>query len=130
MLKSFEKIVEYKNVFNLEVCQTVSALNVHNINNFKKWVDSYGLIIAHNFVHWPEHMHVSLIPDEMKEEIKNNISNLAPHEKDRLIVELDKPKNPEKEKMFYHFVSLLDKQRKVNISDYLKEWGPYFKELI
>jgi molybdenum cofactor biosynthesis enzyme MoaA len=130
ILKSFEKIVEYKNVFNLEVCQTVSTLNVHNINNFKKWVNSYGLIIAHNFVHWPEHMHVSLIPDEMKKEIKNNISNLAPHEKDRLIVELDKPKNPEKEKMFYRFVSLLDKQRNVNISNYLKEWEPYFKQLI
>jgi hypothetical protein len=130
IFKSFEKIIQYKDVFNLEVCQTVSALNVYRINDFKKWVDSYGLIIAHNYVHWPEHMHVSLIPDEMKEEIKNNISNLAPHEKDRLIMELDKPKNTTKEKMFYHFVNLLDKQRNVYIGDYLKEWDSYFKKLL
>lgn len=75
-------------------------------------------------------MHVSLIPDEMKEEIKNNISNLAPHEKDRLIMELDKPKNTTKEKMFYHFVNLLDKQRNVYIGDYLKEWDSYFKKIL
>jgi len=115
-------------VFDLEVCQTVSALNVHKINDFKDWVDSYGLIIAHNYVHWPNHMHVSLIPDKMKEEIKKNISSLAPHEKDRLILELDKPKDLDSERRFYSFINLLDKKRKVYIGDYLEEWDKYFKE--
>ena len=128
IFESFKKIIKYKDVFDLEVCQTVSALNVYRINDFKKWVDGYDLVIAHNFVHWPEHMHVSLIPDEMKKEIKNNISALAPHEKDRLLMELDKPKNEDNERKFYSFVNLLDKQRKVYIGDYLKEWDIHFKQ--
>jgi len=128
IFESFQKIIKYKDVFDLEVCQTVSALNVYRINDFKKWVDSYGLIIAHNFVHWPEHMHVSLIPEEMKRKIKRNIGSLAPHEKDRLIMELDKPRNEDMERRFYKFINLLDKQRKVYIGDYLKEWDVYFKQ--
>jgi len=128
IFSSFEKIIKYKDIFNLEVCQTLSALNVYNIDNFKKWVNSYNLIIAHNFVHYPDHMHVSLIPDQMKEDIKKNMLNLAPHEKDRLLIELDKPKDVVKEKKFYSFIKLLDKQRNVNITDYLKEWEPYFKD--
>jgi hypothetical protein len=130
IFKSFQKIIKYKDVFNLEVCQTVSALNVYNMNEFKKWVDSYDLVIAHNYVHWPEHMHVSLIPDKMKDEIKNNIGNLSPHEKDRLLMELDKPRDEVKERQFYRFVKLLDKQRKLYIGDWLKEWDKYFKDMI
>lgn len=128
IFSSFEKIIKYKDVFNLEVCQTLSALNVYNIDNFKKWVNSYNLIIAHNFVHYPDHLHVSLIPDQMKEDIKKNMLNLAPHEKERLLIELDKPKDVVKENKFYSFIKLLDKQRNVNITDYLKEWEPYFKD--
>jgi hypothetical protein len=45
-------------------------------------------------------------------------------------MELDKQKNTTKEKMFYHFVNLLDKQRNVYIGDYLKEWDSYFKKLL
>jgi hypothetical protein len=126
--KSFQKIIKYKDVFDLEVCQTVSALNVHKMNDFKDWVDSYDLIIAHNYVHWPNHMHVSLIPDEMKKEVKKNISSLAPHEKDRLMLELDKPRDLDNERRFYSFINLLDEKRKVYIGDYLEEWDKYFKE--
>lgn len=34
IMENFEKILQYKDIFRLEVCQTVSCLNVYNIDNF------------------------------------------------------------------------------------------------
>ena len=45
-------------------------------------------------------------------------------------MELDKPRDEVKEKQFYRFVKLLDKQRKLYIGDWLKEWDKYFKDMI
>jgi hypothetical protein len=64
----------------------------------------------------------------MKKEVKKNISSLAPHEKDRLMLELDKPRDLDNERRFYSFINLLDEKRKVYIGDYLEEWDKYFKE--
>jgi len=126
IMDSFNKILQYKNVFNLEVCQTISALNVYNIDNFKKFTLDHDLIIAHNYVHHPSHLHISLIPDEMKDEIMNNIKYMRPDEIERLKIELYTPKNPTLVNKFYDFTKLLDKARKVNIKDYLPEWEKYF----
>jgi hypothetical protein len=126
IMKSLNKILEYKNIFDLEICQTVSALNVFNINNFKKFVDSIGIIIGHNYVHNPKHLHVSLIPDKMKSEIMNRLDYLSLEEVGKLNIELFKEKDFEEESKFYKFIKLTDLARNVNIVDYLPEWTPYF----
>ena len=82
--KNLNFISEYKDQFDIEVCQTVSALNVSNINNFKKFVMDHGLITAHNFVHHPSFMHVSIIPDKLKEKILTNLNFLTNEEIFRL----------------------------------------------
>lgn len=127
IMDSFNKILKYRDIFNLEVCQTVSALNVYNIDNFKKFVSDNNLIIAHNYVHYPAHHHVSLIPDEMKRDILSNIKYLQPDEIERLKVELLREPCPDNQKKFYSFTTILDKARKVHIYDYLPEWKKYFK---
>lgn len=122
IMESFYKILEYRDIFNLEVCQTVSALNVYNIDNFKKFTLDHDLIIAHNFVHYPDHLHVSLIPTEMKKIILENIKYLSTDEKKRLEVELYRKAEQRDIDRFYSFVRVMDKTRKVNIEDYLPEW--------
>jgi hypothetical protein len=127
ILENFKKIVEYKDIFNLEVCQTVSAYNVFNIDNFKKFTLDYDLVISHNYVHYPSFQQVNIIPDDMKTEIITNIKYMRPDEVERLKIELFKPKNNKDEEKFYEFVKLLDTSRNVKITDYLNEWKKYFK---
>jgi hypothetical protein len=124
--ENFLKIIQYKDVFRLEVCQTVSSLNVFNIDNFKKFYDDYGLIIAHNYVHHPSFLHVSTIPQEMKEKIMSNIQYLREDERLRLETELFKEVDEKEIDKFYGFITLLDAKRRVNIGDYLIEWRDYF----
>jgi sulfatase maturation enzyme AslB (radical SAM superfamily) len=127
ILESFKKIIQYKDIFNLEVCQTVSAYNVFNIDNFKKFTLDYGLVISHNYVHYPSFQHINVIPDEMKNEILNNIKYMREDEVERLKIEMFKPKNNKDEEKFYEFVKLLDTSRNVKITDYLDEWKKYFE---
>lgn len=124
--ENLDKISKYKDVFRIEVCQTISALNVRNIGEFKKFVDEYGLITAHNFVHHPSFMHVSVIPEELKNEISNDIKDLTNYEQKRLMSELYMDQDIEKYNKFIRFVTMLDIKRNTNISKYLPEWQKYF----
>ena len=123
---SFLKIIKYKDVFELEVCQTVSALNVMNINNFKKFTLDHNVIVSHNFVHYPSHLQVNLIPDDYKQKLLSNLTYLRQDEIERLRIELFKPKNEDHVRRFFSFITLLDKKRNVEISDYLEEWKEPF----
>lgn len=126
IMTSFNKILKYRDVFNLEVCQTVSALNVFNIDNFKKFTVDNELHVAHNYVHYPNHLQVNLIPDNMKKEILDNIKFLTKKETNTLLGELNRPLENQDSARFYRFINILDKHRNVKIGDYLPEWKKYF----
>ena len=126
-LKNFLKIIEYKDIFRIEVCQTVSCLNVMNIDKFKEFTDKYNIIVAHNYVHHPSFQHVSILPDEMKEELLLNLKNLNNYELERLKAELYADCEENAIEKFINFIKLLDTKRNVNILDYLPEWKNYFK---
>jgi hypothetical protein len=126
-LFNFKKIIQYKDIFNLEVCQTVSAYNVYNIDNFKKFTLDYDLIISHNYVHYPSFQHVNIIPEEMKIEIINNIKYMRPDEIERLKIELFKPTTEKEKTKFFDFVKILDKSRNTKITDHLMEWKKYIE---
>lgn len=123
---NFKKIVAYKDIFRLEVCQTVSALNVMNINNFKKFTLDYDIIVAHNYVHHPTFQHVSLLPDELKSTLINDLDYLREDEKNRLLAELNKPSDIKDFDKLIKFINILDKKRNVLITDFLPEFKPYF----
>jgi len=126
IMEAFHKILKYRDKFTLEVCQTLSALNIYNIDNFKKFVMEHNLPIAHNYVHYPAHHHVSLVPEKMKHEILNSIKYLEDYEVDRLKVELLREPDLDQQKRFYSFTNILDTTRKLRIYDYLPEWRQYF----
>lgn len=126
ILTNFKKILEYREVFRIEVCQTVSILNVTNIDNFKKFCLDHDVIVAHNYVHHPSFQHVSLLPTEMKQQLLDNIQFLREDEKTRLIAELNKETTEKDFERFVEFIKLLDTKRNINIKNYLQEWVKTF----
>ena len=122
---NFLKIIEFKDIFRIEVCQTVSCLNVYNIDNFKEFTNKYNVIVAHNYVHHPSFMHVSVLPQEIKDKIISNIKYLNNFELDRLKAELYAEIAPEEFDKFKNFIYLLDKKRNLDIRNYLKEYGEF-----
>lgn len=123
---NFLKIIKYKHIFKIEVCQTVSCLNVSNIDKFKEFTNKHNLIVAHNYVHHPSFHHVSIIPNDMKVEILNNIQYLDNFEKERLKTELYAHPIEDGFNKFINFMKLLDSKRNIFIGDYLPEWKKYF----
>ena len=106
--------------------QTVSLYNVSNINNFKKFSIDMGIYVAHNYVNYPEFLHVSLLPDEMKTKIINDSSHLTKFELDKLKFELNKTSNKFTLNEFIEYVKLLDIKRNTKITDVLYEWNEYW----
>jgi organic radical activating enzyme len=122
IMNSFDKILQYRDVFKLEVCQTVSCLNVSNIDEFKKFFNQYNMVIAHNYVHHPSFLHVSILPTEMKQDILNNLVHLREDERLRLEAELLKETKEEEFEKFKSYINLLDKKRNNDIRIALPEW--------
>ena len=128
IMENFQRILKEKDVFHLEICQTVSALNVMNIHKFKKFAQEHNIIVAHNFVHYPVHLAVNILPEEMVNKLKENLSGLHPHERQRLMSEVSRECEPGMLDKFVGFMKILDKQRKTSIKDVLPEWREYFEE--
>jgi len=122
IMNSFDKILQYRDIFRLEVCQTVSCLNVSNIDEFKRFFNQYNMVIAHNYVHHPSFLHVSILPTEMKQDILNNLVHLREDERLRLEAELLKDTNEEEFEKFKSYIDLLDKKRNNDIRIALPEW--------
>lgn len=121
------KILKYRDIFELEILQTVSCLNLYNIVNFGKFVDELKLNWVLNFVHYPAHLSVKNIPDPLKQEILKNISTLKEEVQTKIKVELLQERNLEDYADFIEYINLLDTQRKHYIGDYLPEWDIHFK---
>jgi hypothetical protein len=125
VIENFLKLLEYKEIFKLEICQTISAYNVFNINNFKKYFLDYGIFITQNYVNYPSFQHVSVLPEKLKIEIFSNLENLRADERSLLHFELFKEDHSHELNKFIEFVKILDKKRKVNIAESLPEWKKY-----
>lgn len=129
IIKNLNRIHKEKNTFHLELMQTVSLYNVCNINNFKKFSIDNGIYVAHNYVNYPEFLHVSLLPNDMKLELLNNISNLTKFESDKLKFELDRVNNKHTIDDFIEYVNLLDLKRGTKINNTLHEWDAHWSKI-
>lgn len=125
-LKNINLISEYKDNFELELLQTVSCLNIANVNEYKKFSVETGLRWVMNFVHYPDHLAVHHIPEELKSHIVNNLQGLTEEEETKIKVELLQDRNIESFDMFKQYINLLDRKRGVKIYDALPEWKNYF----
>lgn len=126
--QNLQKILKYKHIFNIQILQTVSMLNVHNLNNFKKFTQEVEVEWLMNFVKYPDYLGVKNLPQELKDEILSDISALSIEEQNKVKVEITQERDPGLYNKFLEFISRLDNKRNVNISKYLPEWERYFKD--
>jgi len=130
-----------KNDITYTIIPTVSLLNIHNIVEIYEYVDKNfkkGNLPGINFVVHPPFLSINNLDDESKEKIKEKVKNSfldddiigigtrATHIIYHLEQESTHGMNP-----FKVFINTLDKQRNVNILDYLPEYKRLFgKKLI
>ena len=126
--KNLEKILKYKGIFNIQILQTVSMLNIANMNNFKKFTDELGIEWLMNFVKYPDYLSVKNLPDDLKQEVLNNIDLLSEDEQNKIRVEVTQKRDEVLYNKFLEFIARLDSKRNIDIKKYLPEWEMYFKE--
>ena len=104
------------NSFDIKVIQTVSVLNVYNIGNFYEYFTQKGFKVEHNYVYWPEYLHVSLFKGEIP------LDKLPEDKAKRLSDELNKDYS-----IFYDdfvaYIKSIDYIRGLSINDYLTEFS-------
>ena len=104
------------NSFDIKVIQTVSVLNVYNIGNFYEYFTQKGFKVEHNYVYWPEYLHVSLFKGEIP------LDKLPEDKAKRLSDELNKDYS-----IFYDdfvaYIKSIDYIRGLSIHDYLTEFS-------
>jgi len=103
------------NSFDIKVIQTVSVLNVYNVGNFYEYFTQKGFKIEHNYVYWPEYLHVSLFKGDIP------LDKLPEDKAKRLVDELNKDYS-----IFYEdfvaYIKSIDYIRSLSIQDYLTEF--------
>ena len=127
IFKNLGKIHQYNHIFNLTVLQTVSLLNICNIAEFGLFTKKINMKWDMNFVHYPNHLQVKHLPEELKAKVREDIKVLNGEEKVKILTELNQEQDPNALQDFVDFVTILDSQRKNKITDHLPEWKPYFK---
>ena len=103
------------NFFDIKIIQTVSVLNVFNLGTFYEYFTEKGFRIEHNYVYWPEYLHVSLFKGEVP------LDKLPEDKAKRLVNELSKDYS-----IFYDdfvaYIKSIDYIRGLDIQDYLTEF--------
>ncbi len=125
-----------ENDITYTIIPTVSLLNIHNIVEIFKYIDENfkkGNLPGINFVVHPPFLSVNNLDNESKEKIKEKVKN-SNLDDDRIgvgtrashiIYHLDQEPTHGL-KPFKIFINTLDKQRNVNILDYLPEYKRLF----
>jgi MoaA/NifB/PqqE/SkfB family radical SAM enzyme len=111
------------------ITQTISALNVVNINALKKYSLGLGIDIEHNYVYAPSFMHVSNLPESWKRKTIDSAKFLNTDELNLLHSELYLLKAGQHPKELIRFIELLDSKRNIKIEDYLAEWKALKNEI-
>lgn len=126
--KNLLKILQYKDIFNIQILQTVSLLNIANMVEFKKFTLEHDIEWLMNFVKYPDHLSVRHLPLEMKDRIVNNLHGLTDEEQNKIKVEVSQAGDKEGYEKFLEFIARLDKKRNLDIIKYLPEWEVSFKD--
>jgi MoaA/NifB/PqqE/SkfB family radical SAM enzyme len=104
---------------DIKIIQTISVLNVYNVVNFHEYYSDKGFKIEHNYVNWPEYLHVSLLPKNLIDKIE--IDRLPEDKSKRLSNELSKNYQVF-ETDFVEYIKSIDSIRNLKIDKFLNEF--------
>lgn len=123
-----ESILKLNSIPTVEwkVIQTVSIFNVFTLDKLDNWLYSnFGKYPAFNFVLYPEHLSFSVIPDDVKQELKAYyVDKLNQYQRAELFAKLDSAiYNEELNKRATEYVIALDRSRGLSFLDYVPNLG-------
>lgn len=105
------------------VTQTISILNVYNITQLDKWLQTtYNKKATFNYVLYPEYLSFSSLTDEIKQELKELHANaFDDHRNEELQQKLNVKYDQGMHVKAKEFITELDMVRNLNFSEYIPE---------
>lgn len=121
-LASIDKLNDVPNVY-WHVTQTVSIFNVFNLDELSDWLyTNYEKRPYHNYVLYPDYLSFAVIPEHIKDELRNMYGNSLPEEqRNDLLAKLNIDFDPELLEKAKQFINSIDKVRNLSYNDYLPE---------
>lgn len=120
-----ESIVKLNSIPTVDwhVTQTVSIYNVFTLDKLDNWLyENFGKRSSFNYVLYPEHLSFAVIPDSVKEKLKEYYCDkLDDQRRTELFAKLGIAYNSELNRRAKDFVLSLDRSRKLNFMDYVPE---------
>jgi hypothetical protein len=120
-----ESIVKLNSIPTVDwhVTQTVSIYNVFTLDKLDNWLyENFGKRSSFNYVLYPEHLSFAVIPDSVKERLKEYYCDkLDDQRRTELFAKLGIAYNSELNRRAKDFVLSLDRSRKLNFMDYVPE---------
>lgn len=123
--ESLKKLLNLNHNITISITQSVSLLNVANLNAMKKYSLIMGIPLSFNFVRYPSFFHVANLPLDLKETYFQNAYLLNIEEKESLKAEMFCNYSQLNRDLFLkycEFIKILDKKRGIDIVDFLPEW--------
>lgn len=124
---SIEKLQRAPNI-EWHVTQTVSILNVYNLNELNRWLNkNYNKTPYHNYVLYPDYLSLASLPDFAKEELRSMYADKLPdYQRRDLFAKLNVNYDAELNKKAKEFLDAVDKARNLNYKDFLPELKDLF----
>ena len=66
---------EYPN-FNVSIYRTVNNYNIYYLDELDNWASENNIIVTNGFLHSPNYLNIQNLPENVKKEISNKISNI------------------------------------------------------
>jgi len=126
-ITSIDKLNKVTNVY-WHVTQTVSILNIDNLDNFHIWLkNTYGKIPHHNYVLYPNYLSIAALPAKYKKELENFYKDkLEDHQRHELYAKLNIEHDPLLSIRAKEFIFAIDKARNLNYKDYIPKLDRIF----
>ena len=125
---NLRKFQEFK-YLHLEICYTVSALNIHNLPHFVTWSQKNNWTVYFNMLHEPLHYCIQNIPEKAKHALKLHLektdANAINQKQITAIIDfMMKPSSAASDTFseFFEYVLAVDKLRGENFKDLQPEY--------
>jgi MoaA/NifB/PqqE/SkfB family radical SAM enzyme len=121
---SIEKLNKVDNVY-WHVTQTVSILNILNLDVLNTWLETnYNKIPHHNYVLYPDYLSLAALPESYKDKIRDYYKDkLHEWQRNELYAKLMIEHDPKLLTKASQFINAVDKARTLSYKDYIPELG-------
>jgi hypothetical protein len=112
------------------VTQTVSILNIDNLDKFAEWLQqTHGKTPHHNYVLYPDYLSVAALPDAYKDHLKNHYrTRLTTRQYLELVAKLEVVHEPALTIKAYEFITAVDRTRRLDYNQYLPHLNQIFHD--